>query len=141
MMTTVILRTASKLLVPMSLVFALFIYFKGHQTPGGGFVGGLVAAVAIIVMRMSQGPQAMEQLLPVKPVYLIATGLSLALITGLGALVLGLPFFFFNHGYLPLPGEDGSLEWATVMVFDLGVMSTVTGVVVGMIHALSQELE
>ena len=54
-MSTVILRTAVKLIVPLSLVFAMYIYFKGHQTPGGGFVAGLVAAVALIVQRMSHG--------------------------------------------------------------------------------------
>lgn len=141
MMTTVILRTAARLLVPLSLVFAMFIYFKGHQSPGGGFVGGLVAALAIIVMRMSQGPKAMESLMPVQPRHLIGVGLSMALVTGLGALACGLPFFTSNHGYIALPADEGYFEWATVMVFDMGVMLTVAGVVVGMIHALSQELE
>lgn len=141
MMTTVILRTAARLLVPLSLVFALFVYFKGHQTPGGGFVGGLVAGLAILIMRMSQGPGAMEKLMPVDPRYIIATGLLLALGTGMGSMVFGLPFFTSNHGYLPLPGSNGSFEWASVMVFDLGVMLTVAGVVVGIIHALSEELE
>lgn len=141
MMTSVILRTAAKLLVPLSLVFALFIYFKGHQTPGGGFVGGLIAGVAILIMRMSNGPEAMKQILPLEPRYLIATGLLLAWSTGTAALFFGLPFLASNHGYISLPGGEDTFEWATVMVFDLGVMFTVAGVVVGMIHALSEELE
>ncbi len=144
MMSSVILRTATKLLVPLSLVFAMFIYFKGHQTPGGGFVAGLVAAVALIVQRMSEGRDSLTKLLPFPERTFIAIGLFLALATGLGALALDLPFFTSSHGYLHLPtstGDDYKFEWATVMVFDFGVVMVVTGVVVGMINALSKELE
>ncbi len=141
MMSTVILKTSVRLLVPLSLVFSVFIYFKGHQTPGGGFVGGLMLAAALVIQRMSDGPAAMRKFMPVSPRWLIATGLLLALATGLGAMAFGLPFFTSNHGYIPLPAGGGTFEWATVMVFDLGVMLTVAGVVAGIIDALSQELE
>lgn len=139
MMSTVIFRTAAKLLVPLSLIFAAFIYFKGHQTPGGGFVAGLVTAVALIVQRMAEGPRSLERLLPAPERYLIAIGLILALGSFGGALFFGLPFGTSNHGYLPegLP----KFEWATVMIFDLGVLLVVAGVVVGMINSLSREME
>jgi multisubunit Na+/H+ antiporter MnhB subunit len=146
MMSTVILRTAAKLLVPLGLVFAVFIYFKGHQTPGGGFVAGLVAAVTLIVQRMAFGGESMRKMLPASPTVLIGLGLGLALLTGLGPLMFKsatggpLPFLTSNHGYLALPGGE-YYEWATVMVFDLGVMLTVAGVVVGMIDALSMLLD
>ncbi len=140
-MTSVILRTASSLIVPLALVFAGFIFFKGHQTPGGGFVGGLVAAVALITFRMAFGGRALNRLLPGKERVLVGVGLFLAMFTGLGALLLGLPFLTSNHNYLPLPGSDVEFEWATVMVFDLGVFLVVVGVVVGMINALSEETE
>ena len=144
MMSTVIFRTASKLLVPLSLVFAMFIYFKGHQTPGGGFVAGLVAAVALIVQRMSEGNSSLNKMMPFPERVFITIGLFLALCTGSAALLFGLPFFTSNHGYLHLPtstGEPYDFEWATVMMFDFGVFMVVTGVVVGMINALSKELE
>ena len=144
MMSSVILRTASILLVPLSLVFAMFIYFKGHQSPGGGFVAGLVAAVALIVLRMSEGGAALTKLLPFPERMFISIGLLLAMATGCGALLLGLPFFTSSHGYLHLPTSTGKpfdVEWATVMVFDFGVFMVVTGVVVGMIHALAKELD
>ena len=144
MMRTVILRTASKLLVPLSLVFAMFVYFKGHQTPGGGFVAGLVAAVALIVHRMSEGGDSLRKMLPYPERAFIAVGLLLAMITGLGPTFFGLPLFTSAHGYLPLPagaGQNVEFEWASVMVFDFGVFLVVTGVVVGMIDALSKELE
>lgn len=144
MMSTVIFRTAAKLLVPLSLVFAMFIYFKGHQTPGGGFVAGLVAAVALIVQRMSEGNGSLKKMLPFPERVFIAIGLFLAVGTGSAALLFDLPFFTSSHGYLHLPtstGEPYDFEWATVMMFDFGVFMVVTGVVVGMINALSKELE
>lgn len=144
MMSSVILRTATKVLVPLSLVFAMFIYFKGHQTPGGGFVAGLVAAVALIVQRMSDGSQSLRRVLPFSERVFIAVGLTLALCTGAVAVLLDLPFFTSSHGYLHLPtstGQPFDFEWASVMVFDFGVFMVVTGVVLGMISALSRELE
>ena len=147
-MSTIILRTAARVLVPLGLIFAFYIYFKGHQTPGGGFVGGLVLAVSLIVLRMADGRDALDRIKPFRERTIIALGLALALGTGTAALFLGaggtvLPFFTSNHGYLPLEGgPDGyAFEWASVMVFDLGVMFVVAGVVVGMIDALSRDLE
>ena len=144
MMSTIILRLAAKLLVPLSLVFAIFIYFKGHQTPGGGFVAGLVAAVALIVQRMSEGGGSLNRMMSIPERLFIAVGLTLALVTGVTPILLDLPFFTSAHGYLHLPtitGQTFDFEWASVMVFDLGVFMVVTGVVLGMINALAAELE
>ena len=144
-MTNVILKTAVRVIVPTSLVFAFYLYFKGHQTPGGGFVAGLVAGVAIIIHRMACGKTSMYRLLPCPERTLIAIGLTLAVLTGIGALVQGLPFLTSNFGYIELPGSTAEnpeyFEWASVMVFDFGVMLVVSGVVVGMISALSEELK
>jgi multisubunit Na+/H+ antiporter MnhB subunit len=140
-MSTIILRTATILLVPLSLLFALFIYFKGHQTPGGGFVGGLVAAVALIVHRMSHGRASLRHLMRVRERSLVAVGLLLALLAGIGPMLFGQPFLMSYFGYITLPGTNQQLEWTTVMVFDLGVFLLVAGVVLGMINVLSEELE
>lgn len=143
-MTTTILKVAARLIVPLSVAFAAFIFFKGHQTPGGGFVGGLVASVALIVYRMSNGGRALDRLLPCRERTLIALGLICALGAGFGAVAMGVPFLTSNYGYIPLPGSEDPnavFEWATVMIFDLGVFLVVTGTVVGMINALSGELE
>ena len=137
---TVILLQGARLLVPLSLLVSAYIFFKGHDTPGGGFVGGLVAAVALILFRISQGPDAMQRLIPIRPHLFIALGLALAAVTGAAALMLDLPFLTSNHGYLPLRG-DKYFHWATVMFFDAGVFLVVVGVTVGMIDALSRELE
>lgn len=137
-MSTAILRTSARIIVPLSLIFALYIYFKGHQAPGGGFVAGLVGSVALVLHRMSFGGPSLKRMLPVPERVLIAVGLLLALGTGTVALLVGLPFLTSNHGHVP---GIGQYEWATVMVFDLGVFLVVTGVVVGMINALSEQLQ
>ncbi len=135
-----ILRQAAGLLVPLTLVFATFVFFKGHQSPGGGFVGGLVASVALVVYRMTFGCDALYRLLPVRERTLIAAGLGLGLGSGLVGWLMGLPLLTTNHGYLPLPG-GGEFHWATVLVFDLGVVLVVVGTVVGIIDVLTRELE
>lgn len=143
-MNTLIFRTACRFIVPLSLIFSVFLYFKGHQTPGGGFVGGLVAAVALIIFRYAYGRQWLERLLPAPERTMIAVGLIFALITGVGALAFGLPFLSSNYGYIPLPSVDGGeefFEWATVMLFDLGVYLVVAGVMLGMVDALASELD
>ncbi|MEM7807798.1 MAG: hydrogen gas-evolving membrane-bound hydrogenase subunit E, partial [Planctomycetota bacterium] len=141
MIASPILRTASRLLLPIALLFAAYLFFKGHQTPGGGFVGGLTAAVALVVYRMTFGAEALYQLLPVRERTMMGAGLLIAAVTGLVPLLLGLPFLTSNNGYLPLPGGDGTYHWATVLFFDLGVFLIVVGSVVGMIDALAKELE
>ncbi len=135
-----ILKVASRILLPLALMFSAYLFFKGHQTPGGGFVGGLAAAVALIVFRMCFGCQALYKLLPVRERTLIGTGLLLAILTAVVPLLLGLPLLSSNNGYLPLI-NGGSYHWATVAVFDLGVFLVVVGSLVGMVDALARELE
>ena len=135
------LRVATRLLVPLSLLFALFIFFKGHQEPGGGFVAGLVAAIAMMAHRMAHGRTGLRRMLWVREPTLIGSGLLLALAAGLGPLLFAKPFLTSRFGYLKLPGSEARLEWATVLVFDLGVFLVVLGVVLTMINALSKESE
>jgi NADH:ubiquinone oxidoreductase subunit 5 (subunit L)/multisubunit Na+/H+ antiporter MnhA subunit/multisubunit Na+/H+ antiporter MnhB subunit len=135
------LRVVAKLLVPLSLLFALFIFLKGHQTPGGGFVAGLVAAIALIAHRMAQGRASLRHMMRAREHTVIAAGLLLAMAAGVGPLLLGRPFLTSRFGYLQLPGTDDQVEWTTVLVFDLGVFLVVLGVVLAMINAMSKESE
>ena len=140
LLATPILQTAVRLLIPLAIVFSAYLYFKGHQTPGGGFVGGLATAVALLVYRMCFGCDALYRLMPVRERTLLAIGLTLAVGTGVVALLAGLPMLTTNNGYLDLPG-GGTFHWASVAVFDLGVYLVVVGSFVGMIDALARELE
>jgi multisubunit Na+/H+ antiporter MnhB subunit len=135
------LRVATKLLVPLSLMFAAYLFLKGHQSPGGGFVAGLVAAVALTAHRMAHGRSSLKHLLRVKEKSLVGVGLLLSLGTGIGPMLMGLPFMTSRYGYLTLPGTDHRVEWTTVLIFDFGVFLVVLGVVQMMINALFEQSE
>jgi multicomponent Na+:H+ antiporter subunit B len=121
----VILATTTRMLLPLMLLFSLFLLLRGHNEPGGGFVGGLVAASSFLLYALANGVSRARRALGVEPRTLVVVGLSLALgaallgpLTGqplLTALWLGVP--------LPVVGKVG-----TPILFDLGVYLVVLGV-------------
>src|SRR5690554_4648136 len=102
-MSSLILRTAVALIVPLALLFSLFMAIKGHNLPGGGFIGGLIAAVSLAIYRMANEPEAFRRMIPLHPRLIIFTGMAFALLAALTPLALGLPLLHSWHGYIPLP--------------------------------------
>ena len=137
-MSSLILRTAMVLIFPLTLVFAMYMALKGHNEPGGGFIGGLIAAVALVMVRLSHGPEVMAKVMPFHPRLLIALGLTLAGITAIVPLCFGLPLLTSRGPYLHLLGEEVHLP--TALFFDLGVLLVVVGVAAGMIFRLGEEV-
>jgi len=138
--TSPILRTAMRLILPLSLLFAAYSLLKGHNAPGGGFIAGLIAAVALCTYRMSNGPEALLRALPCHPRVILFVGLGIALATAFAPILVGEPFFRSLVTYIHLPfGEK--IHFASAAVFDIGVFLVVVGVSVGMIQRLSEELE
>jgi len=125
-----LLRVAASVVLPLALVFSLYIFMRGHNLPGGGFIAGLITAVALVLQFMSLGQARAEHLLHAEGgrrfVRWIGAGLGIAGLTGVGAFVLGRPFLTsaFGHPHVPLLGE---LPLATAAIFDLGVYLTVVG--------------
>ncbi len=115
-----------RLLLPVAGVLALHLFLRGHNEPGGGFVAGLVMAIAFIAQYMVGGTHWVESRLNLRPPRWIAAGLLLALGTGCGALAFGYPFLTSHvaHGVLPLLGE---LHVPSAFFFDLGVFCFVVG--------------
>jgi multicomponent K+:H+ antiporter subunit A len=113
-------------LLPLALVVSVFIFLRGHNMPGGGFIAGLVTAVALILLYMARGVEWAQQRLdfPYQPVAI--AGVAVATLTGLGSWLFGHPFLTsaFGHFHLPLVGD---FELATAMLFDLGVYLAVVG--------------
>mgnify|MGYP006269224545 CR=1 FL=1 len=139
-MSSPILRTAMRLIVPLTLLFAGFMAFKGHNEPGGGFIGGLVAAIVLVLYQMTFGAEALARMIPVHPRILLFGGLVLALGTAVLPLALGRATLtsYVNH-HVPLFGGV-EVEFASAMIFDIGVFLVVVGVAVGIITRLSQEV-
>ncbi|MFP5419353.1 MAG: hydrogen gas-evolving membrane-bound hydrogenase subunit E, partial [Gammaproteobacteria bacterium] len=121
-----IMATLTQLLLPLALLVAVFILLRGHNQPGGGFIAGLVTAVALIVQFLASGAHWTHQRVPADTHPLIAWGLGIATLTGLGSGLFGAPFLTSTYGHLdwPLVGE---FELASAMAFDLGVFLVVVG--------------
>jgi multicomponent K+:H+ antiporter subunit A len=125
-----LLRVAASVVLPVALVFSVYIFMRGHNLPGGGFIAGLITAVALVLQFMAMGQSRAETLLRAgggrRFVRWIGAGLGIAGLTGVGAFVLGRPFLTSAHGHPHVP-VLGELPLASAAVFDLGVYLTVVG--------------
>ena len=130
--TSAIFRTAARVLMPLLLLFALFLLLRGHNQPGGGFVGGLVAAAAFALYGIAYGVERARRALLVEPLTLLGIGLLVALMSGLPAVLQGRPFLSAVWSLDPV-------TLGTPVVFDVGVFLVVTGVVLLMIFSLAEE--
>jgi multicomponent Na+:H+ antiporter subunit B len=135
-MHSLILATAIRLLLPLMLLFSLFLLLRGHNEPGGGFVGGLVVAAAFALYTLAHGEKEGRRMLRVAPLQLVATGLLIALTSGLLPLLAGLPFLTGLWSAVPAPviGHAG-----TPLLFDLGVYLLVAGMSLLIIFTLMEE--
>lgn len=128
----IILRTTTSLIAFILLGFAIYLFFAGHNSPGGGFVGGLVTSAAVVLLYMSYGINTINKVLPINFQILIPIGLLIAILCGIGAFVFNMPFLTHTFGHVTLP-ILGEFELATAMIFDLGVYLTVLGTTVSII--------
>ncbi|HJQ13768.1 MAG TPA: Na+/H+ antiporter subunit B [Anaerolineales bacterium] len=136
-MTSLILRTTARYLAPLLLIFSVFLFWRGHNQPGGGFAGGLVAAVPFALFSIAFGAAEARRVLHVETHVLIATGLLTALSSGVLSLFVGEPFLTSSWGSLRLPGFS-SLDVGTPVLFDLGVYLLVIGITLSIIFALEE---
>ncbi|MEO9149124.1 MAG: hydrogen gas-evolving membrane-bound hydrogenase subunit E, partial [Burkholderiaceae bacterium] len=127
-----------RLALPVSLVVAAYLFMRGHNEPGGGFVAGLVVATAFILQYVVSGTRWVESRLALNPPRWIAAGLLLAAGAGLGALAFGYPFLTTHtaHFTLPLIGE---LHVASALLFDAGVFALVVGATLLILTALAHQ--
>jgi multicomponent K+:H+ antiporter subunit A len=121
-----IMSALSRLLLPLTLMVSIFIFLRGHNQPGGGFIAGLITAVALIQQYLSNGVAWTQDRLSTNMHPLIGTGLLIATLTGAASLVFGYPFLTstFTHVHWPILGD---FELASVLAFDLGVYLVVVG--------------
>ena len=120
------LATVSRALLPLALLVSAYIFLRGHNLPGGGFIAGLVTAVALILQYIANGVDFMRERLKLNYQWLISVGLIIAGATGMGSWLFGYPFLSSWFDYFYLPGI-GKFELASAMLFDLGVYLTVIG--------------
>jgi multicomponent K+:H+ antiporter subunit A len=128
----------ARLLFPVIAVVAVYLFMRGHDLPGGGFVAGLTMSVTFILQYMLAGTRWVESRLIIRPVRWIGAGLMLAVLTGMGAWIFGYPFLtsYFTYASLPLIGD---IPLATALLFDLGVFTLVVGATVLILIALAHQ--
>jgi multicomponent K+:H+ antiporter subunit A len=133
------LQRLARLVLPLALLVSVYIFWRGHNLPGGGFIAGLVTAVALVLQYMAMGQARVEVFMRAgggqRYTRWIGTGLGIAWLTGVGAFVLGKPFLTSAHGHPHVP-VLGELPLATAGLFDLGVYITVVGATLLMLSVL-----
>lgn len=123
-----VLSSAMQLLLPIMMLVALYLYLRGHQLPGGGFVAGLVFAIGFYIQGTAR----------INAMRVLGAGVLLATLTGIGSWLFGFAFLTSSFGYLTIyPLEP--FEWATAMAFDLGIFLCVFGAVMLTLTSLAKE--
>lgn len=134
----IILQTTTKVVLFIIVLFSIHIFFAGHYTPGGGFVGGLLASGAIVLMLLAFDMKTVAKILPVNYIYMIAVGLLFSIGTGTGALLFNAPFLTHTYTYADLP-VLGEMTLTTASLFDLGVFLVVVGVTMTIIQTIGED--
>ncbi|EDL63455.1 Na(+)/H(+) antiporter subunit B [Bacillus sp. SG-1] len=131
----VILQTITTVVSFIIILFSIQLFFAGHYTPGGGFIGGLMTSGALVLLLLAYDIKTVSTILPIDYKMLTAIGLLLAVGTGAGALLFDVPFLThaYDYFYLPLLGKT-SLH--TAVIFDTGVYFVVIGITMTIIQTI-----
>ena len=136
-MSTLTLRVTARFLTPVVVVLAAFFMVRGHDDPGGGFIAGLVLGAGVVLRWLAFGTNGIGRLLPLPPRVLLALGSGLAIVSGVTPLLFGDPLLSGTVVRVSVAGLE--LKAATSLVFDLGVLSIVLGMVGTFVVTLGQE--
>lgn len=137
---TLILHVAARFLVPLQLLFSVFLLLRGHNEPGGGFIAGLVASGAFALYLFTFGAVMTRDLMRIDPRNLIGIGLLLGMISVFPGWLQGDAFMTAQWWPVTLPGGK-EIKLSTPLIFDIGVYFTVLGSVLLMIVALTETEE
>ncbi|MBU1313033.1 MAG: Na+/H+ antiporter subunit B [Alphaproteobacteria bacterium] len=135
-MNTLILRTVAPPITALMLVFSVFVLLRGHNEPGGGFIGGLIAASALAIYGIAYGVSAVRRAIRFHPVAIAGFGLLVATLSGFVSVFVGVPFMTGLWIYPRIFGVE--LPLATVISFDIGVYFVVLGSIASIALALEE---
>lgn len=127
---------ASRIALPLTLTVGIYLFLRGHNQPGGGFIAALVVAIAFLLQYLAAGYDWTDRRRRFSEHRMIAWGVLVAMATGLGSMALGAPFLTSTFEYFSLP-LIGKFELASAMLFDTGVFLTVLGAVMLALAQLS----
>lgn len=124
-MSSLILRTATRFLMVLLILFSIFMLLRGHNEPGGGFIGGLLIALSFALYGLAYSPSEALELLRFSPRTILGVGLGVAVLGGLTAVFFNEPFLTGIWTKVPVPGIGGKIS--SVLLFDIGVYLVVLG--------------
>lgn len=132
------LHKLAGLVVFIIFSFAIFLLLAGHNAPGGGFIGGLMTAVAFVILYVSFDMEKIDKVLKFDYTVFIAIGLLFAMVTGVSSIFLGYPFLTHFFGYIEFPFL-GEVELTTALPFDLGVYFVVVAAAMTIILTIARD--
>jgi multicomponent Na+:H+ antiporter subunit B len=133
----IIFQTITKVAAFIIIIYSLHLFFSGHYTPGGGFIGGLMTAAALVLLLLAFDVKTIVNTLPIDYIKMAATGLLIAVLTGIGSFFFDAPFLTHTFSYVDLP-VLGTTSLATAVLFDLGVYLVVIGVTMTIIQTIGE---
>ena len=136
-MSSLILKTATRLLVGLILTFSVYLLMRGHNEPGGGFAAALVAGTGFALFTIAEGPAVVRRAIRITPQKIAMSGLSLALASGIVAIAVGRPFLT-GMWWIWERKQDSALAIGTPLFFDIGVFLAVLGTILTLILALEE---
>ena len=134
-MSSLILYTVARALIPIQVAFSVFLLLRGHNEPGGGFAGALVIAVAVALHAVAGSPQATRRLLRIDPLVLAGLGLTTSLVAGAAGLMMGEPFLTGQW----LEASVLGVTLGTPLLFDIGVYLLVIGMTSAVLLSLMED--
>ncbi|MCZ7931736.1 Na(+)/H(+) antiporter subunit B [Agrobacterium leguminum] len=135
-MNTLILRTVAPVVTSLMVLFSIFVLLRGHNEPGGGFIGGLIAVSALAIYGIAYGVTAVRRAIMFHPLSIAGAGLLLSMLSGLVSMAAGVPFMTGLWVYPSLFGVE--IPLSTVMSFDIGVYLVVVGAITSIALALEE---
>ncbi|CVI55937.1 MULTISPECIES: Na+/H+ antiporter subunit B [Agrobacterium] len=135
-MNTLILRTVAPVVTSLMVLFSIFVLLRGHNEPGGGFIGGLIAVSALAIYGIAYGVTAVRRAIMFHPLSIAGAGLLLSMLSGLVSIAAGVPFMTGLWVYPSLFGVE--IPLSTVMSFDIGVYLVVVGAITSIALALEE---
>jgi multicomponent Na+:H+ antiporter subunit B len=135
-MRSLIFRTVAPVIVGLMVLFSIFVLLRGHNEPGGGFIGGLIAVAALSIYGIAFGVETVRRAIVFHPLAIAGAGLLLATLSGLMSMVFHVPFMTGLWVYPVIFGEEVPLS--SVMTFDIGVYLVVVGAVTSVALSLEE---
>jgi len=139
-MNSIILRAGTRYLAGLLLLFSVYMLLRGHNEPGGGFIGGLIGATSFVLYAIACGTHDARAALRMRPDTLAVAGLGVAFLAGLAAALFGDPFFTGQWLFVGATDDEKGLPLSTVLVFDIGVYLAVFGAILSLVFAMEEEV-